>query len=152
MGMPGMMPGMMMPGMGMPGMMPGMGMGMPGMAGPGAAATPAAATAAGAAATPAAAAAPAAAPAVVSRFLLLENLVPPEEVDDTLEAEVKEECELHGPVVSVKVATLQAGEDVKLYVEFKEPQHAAAAAAKLHRRYFDGRIVSATVIRQEDLP
>ena len=103
-------------------------------------------------AVPAAAPAPApaaggesgATPAVVpSRVILMLNMVTPEQVDAELKLDVAEEAALHGPVESVQIHTADGG--VRVFVEFKSPEGAAAGRAAMHGRLFDGRTIEATL-------
>ena len=95
----------------------------------------------------AAAVGPPPAPAApISRTILLENLVGPEEVDDDLVGEIKEECEKYGKVEDVAMLPFdpkKPGEIVKAAVTFAAPSDAAKAITNLHRRYFGGRVISA---------
>ncbi|OEH76228.1 RNA recognition motif-containing protein [Cyclospora cayetanensis] len=72
-----------------------------------------------------------------SSVLLLTNTVAPEEVDDDLKEEMREECRRFGDVDAVQVEIIKG--DVRIFVAFKEAGAAAAAAPQLHGRWFGGR-------------
>jgi len=94
-----------------------------------------------------AAATPAAGPTVdssqPSRVIRMLNMVTPEQVDAELKLDVAEEAALHGPVESVQIHTADGA--VRVFVEFKTPQGAAAGSAAMHGRLFDGRTIEATL-------
>lgn len=80
------------------------------------------------------------------RLIVLSNMVAPGEVDDELPDEVKEECEnTCGPVEVVKVqdALLPSWPQVRVFVLFKQSEHAAKASALFHGRKFGERKISA---------
>lgn len=77
-----------------------------------------------------------------SNVLLLTNTVAPEEVDDDLKEEMKEECRRFGEIESVHVEITNG--DVRIFVGFKETAAAAAAAPQLHGRWFGGRQICVT--------
>ncbi|KAL8270245.1 hypothetical protein Esti_005804 [Eimeria stiedai] len=77
-----------------------------------------------------------------SSVLLLTNTVAPEEVDDDLKEEMREECRRYGEVDSVRVKIIK--NDVRIFVAFAETAGAAAAAPQLHGRWFGGRQIRVT--------
>jgi splicing factor 45 len=90
-----------------------------------------------------------------SRVVLLRNMVGPGEVDDELEAEVKEEAQAkYGPVRQVLIfecvqapgaAPVVSEEAVRIFVEFTDAASADRARAGLDSRFFGKRKVSATL-------
>ncbi|KAM3960428.1 poly(U)-binding-splicing factor hfp isoform 2-T2 [Aphomia sociella] len=91
-----------------------------------------------------------------SRTLLLANMVAAHEVDDALHHEIQEECAKWGRVQRLVIYNERQAEDddpahalVKIFVQFAEPDEAAAAAGALHGRYFGGRTVRAALYDQE---
>lgn len=100
--------------------------------------------------------APAPTPVAVSRTVLLENLVGPDEVDDELVGEIREECEKYGVVETVTMLPLETGKPggdiVRAAVTFAAPSDAAKAITNLHRRYFGGRVISAKVLAPSEQP
>ncbi|XP_063383361.1 poly(U)-binding-splicing factor half pint isoform X2 [Cydia fagiglandana] len=92
----------------------------------------------------------------VSRTVLLANMVAPEEVDEALHHEIQEECGKWGAVERLVIYNERQSEDddpahalVKIFVQFQNPDEAAAAAAALNGRYFGGRTVRAALYDQE---
>ncbi|KAK9881921.1 hypothetical protein WA026_018115 [Henosepilachna vigintioctopunctata] len=91
---------------------------------------------------------------VDSRVVILRNMVGPEEVDETLEEEIQEECSKFGAVERVivynEVQTEGNDDDVivKIFVEFLETKEAEAARDALNGRYFGGRMVRASLYDQ----
>lgn len=84
-----------------------------------------------------------------SRVLLLQNMVGPGEVDDSLEDETKEECGKYGIVNKCLIYEFPAKsvpeeEAVRIFVEFSLVESAERAAKDLDGRFFGGRIVRAT--------
>ena len=88
-------------------------------------------------------------PTTPTHVVLLRNMAGPGDVDDDLEAEVKEECATkYGPVEGVFVFECGPGsvpehEAVRIFVRFASVASAARAQADLHGRFFGGRAVSA---------
>ncbi|KAL3277262.1 hypothetical protein HHI36_012613 [Cryptolaemus montrouzieri] len=91
---------------------------------------------------------------VDSRVVILRNMVGPEEVDETLEEEIQEECSKFGAVERVIVynEVQSEGNDddviVKIFVEFLGTKEAEAARDALNGRYFGGRMVRASLYDQ----
>jgi len=83
------------------------------------------------------------------RILLLENLVPPGEVDEDLADEVKEECGRFGAVAEVKVHEVVKDRRVRAFVKFKDLEAGGRAMAALHGRFFGGRQVRAMPYNEE---
>nr|CCA22716.1 conserved hypothetical protein [Albugo laibachii Nc14] len=81
-----------------------------------------------------------------SRVILLQNMVTPDEVDDHLGSEVKEECsQKYGPVRNCIIyKVVSHPEAIRIFVEFENVQDADRAVAGLNGRFFGGRKVLAT--------
>jgi len=83
---------------------------------------------------------------VSARTLILSNLTAPNEIDDDLGEEVKEECEeLCGPVEAVEVKDAQPPHqpEVQVWVRFKTAVDADKAANLFHGRIFAQRRITA---------
>jgi poly(U)-binding-splicing factor PUF60 len=90
-----------------------------------------------------------------SKVVILRNMVGPEDVDESLEEEIQEECSKFGIVERVIIYKEKQTEDenfaeddesdviVKIFVEFSQSAEADRAKAALNGRYFGGRLVSA---------
>lgn len=84
-----------------------------------------------------------------SRVVLLRNMVTAEEVDDSLQEEITEECGRYGEVRRVVICQERQGEEtgasvvVHVFVEFGEESEAVKAQGSLHGRFFGGRRVVA---------
>jgi len=89
-----------------------------------------------------------------SRVCVLRNMVGPEDVDDTLEQEITDECSRYGPVNKVIIYTEKQGEDetgqeiVKIFVEFANSKGAEKSVETLNGRWFAGRMVKAELYDQ----
>ncbi|KAK9878448.1 hypothetical protein WA026_022088 [Henosepilachna vigintioctopunctata] len=83
-----------------------------------------------------------------SKVVLLKNMVGPGEVDDDLEPEVKEECNVkYGEVGSCIIHEIphdDPEEAVRIFVEFRRIESAIKAVVDLNGRFFGGRQVKAT--------
>ncbi|XP_013168450.1 PREDICTED: poly(U)-binding-splicing factor half pint [Papilio xuthus] len=91
-----------------------------------------------------------------SRTVLLRNMVSADEVDEALHHEIQEECSKWGRVERLVIYNERQSDDddpahahVKIFVQFAEPEEAAAAAAALDGRYFGGRTVRAALYDQD---
>jgi hypothetical protein len=90
-----------------------------------------------------------------SAVVLLKNMVTPEEVDETLQEEIGDECKKYGDVERVIIYQERQSEDddtdvvVKIFVEFKQPEAAQRAKDSLHGRFFGGNKVVAQLYDQE---
>ncbi|XP_063830299.1 poly(U)-binding-splicing factor half pint [Ostrinia nubilalis] len=91
-----------------------------------------------------------------SRTLLLCNMVSADEVDTALHHEIQEECSKWGRVERLVIYNERQSEDddpahanVKIFVQFADPDEARAAAGALHGRYFGGRTVRAALYDQD---
>jgi hypothetical protein len=77
------------------------------------------------------------------------------EVDNDLEPEVSEECSKYGRVVACKAITLPLAsqvrddEAVRIFVSFADTKAATTAATAMEGRFFGGRRVSATYVRED---
>ncbi|ODM94227.1 Poly(U)-binding-splicing factor half pint [Orchesella cincta] len=82
-----------------------------------------------------------------SPVIVLKNMVSPEDVDDSLQDEITEECNRYGTVERVIIYQEKQSEEedapvvVKIFVEFTNPNEAETAKASLNGRYFGGRRV-----------
>ncbi|KAL1500954.1 hypothetical protein ABEB36_006366 [Hypothenemus hampei] len=91
---------------------------------------------------------------VDSRVVILRNMVGPEDVDETLQDEIQEECSKFGQVERVIIYNEKQNEDddndviVKIFVEFFETPEAEKARDALNGRYFGGRMVQASLYDQ----
>lgn len=92
---------------------------------------------------------------VESVVLLLRNMVTHEEVDESLQEEIEEECNKYGKVENVIIYQERQSEEedaevqVKIFVEFSKHEEVKQAKASLDGRFFGGRTVSAIVYDQE---
>lgn len=84
-------------------------------------------------------------------------MVGPEDVDETLQEEIQDECTKFGAVEQViiyKEKQTDSEEDsdddviVKIFVEFSLPTETIKARDALHGRYFGGRLVEAQIYDQ----
>ncbi|CAH1173552.1 unnamed protein product [Phaedon cochleariae] len=92
---------------------------------------------------------------VDTRVVILRNMVGPEEVDETLQEEIQEECSKFGSVERVIIYNEKQSEEdddsdviVKIFVEFTETREAETARDALNGRYFGGRMVRAALYDQ----
>lgn len=79
-------------------------------------------------------------------------MVGPGEVDNTLEAETKEECSKYGRVracVVVEFRNLPENEAVRTFVEFEEQESAIRAYKDMNRRFFGGRQIAAAFFDED---
>lgn len=80
----------------------------------------------------------------VSRCLVLDNLVDPGDVDESLTSEVAEECSSYGIVERVWVEVVDGR--VRVHVLFVDSVTSFIAQKRLHGRRFAGRSVAASFI------
>ncbi|XP_011882392.1 PREDICTED: poly(U)-binding-splicing factor half pint isoform X2 [Vollenhovia emeryi] len=92
---------------------------------------------------------------VESRVVILRNMVAPEDVDETLQEEIQDECSKFGVVVRVIIYKERQSEEdenaeviVKIFVEFAEMNEAERARDSLNGRYFGGRLVKGELYDQ----
>ncbi|CAB0005642.1 unnamed protein product [Nesidiocoris tenuis] len=92
---------------------------------------------------------------VESRVVILRNMVAPEDVDESLQEEIQEECTKYGTVDRVIIYNEKQSEDddnpdiiVKIFVEFSKMREAEAAQESLNGRFFGGRRVKAELYDQ----
>ncbi|XP_058465388.1 poly(U)-binding-splicing factor half pint [Malaya genurostris] len=89
-----------------------------------------------------------------SKVVILRNMVGPEDVDETLQEEIQDECGKYGIVERVIIYKERQSEGdyaeddntdviVKIFVEFSQATEADKACEALHGRYFAGRLVKA---------
>lgn len=81
-----------------------------------------------------------------SRVLILENIVGPGEVDESLDEEIGIECSKFGEVLSVLIFEVTEKEyppdkAVRVFVEFDTQVAADKALQELNGRYFGGRSI-----------
>jgi len=85
--------------------------------------------------------------------MVLYNMVNPDQVDDTLEEEITEECGKYGQVKNVVIYTeppsQQSAAIVKIFVMFATHHHCNSAITNLNGRYFGGRTIQALHFPQE---
>ncbi|XP_008546008.1 poly(U)-binding-splicing factor half pint isoform X2 [Microplitis mediator] len=92
---------------------------------------------------------------VESRVVILRNMVAPEDVDETLQEEIQDECSKFGVVKRVIIYNERQSEDdedaeviVKIFVEFSQMSEAERARDSLNGRYFGGRLVKGELYDQ----
>ncbi|XP_030380406.1 poly(U)-binding-splicing factor half pint isoform X2 [Scaptodrosophila lebanonensis] len=92
-----------------------------------------------------------------SRVIILRNMVGPEDVDETLQEEIQEECSKFGTVSRVIIFNEKQTENedddeaeiiVKIFVEFSACNEAVRGKDALHGRFFGGRRVVAELYDQ----
>ncbi|XP_059225487.1 poly(U)-binding-splicing factor half pint isoform X3 [Stomoxys calcitrans] len=92
-----------------------------------------------------------------SRVIILRNMVGPEDVDETLQEEIQEECSKFGTVIRVIIFNEKQTENedddeaeiiVKIFVEFSLAAEADRGKDALHGRFFGGRRVIAELYDQ----
>lgn len=85
-----------------------------------------------------------------SKVIMLRNMVGPNEVDDELEPEVKEECNRkYGEVVTVHIVEMPnvtPEETVRIFVEFTRIESAIKALVDLNGRFFGGELTQRVVV------
>ncbi|KAJ1525764.1 hypothetical protein ONE63_008969 [Megalurothrips usitatus] len=94
---------------------------------------------------------------VESRVVILRNMVEPEDVDETLQEEIQDECSKYGIVERVIIYNERQSEEedddaeviVKIFVEFSQMREAESARDGLDGRFFGGRKVIATLYDQD---
>ncbi|XP_018909855.1 poly(U)-binding-splicing factor half pint isoform X2 [Bemisia tabaci] len=94
---------------------------------------------------------------VESRVVILRNMVGPEDVDETLQEEIQDECSKYGLVQRVIIYNEKQSEEVddhnaevivKIFVEFSQMREAENARDALNGRFFGGRLVKAELYDQ----
>lgn len=92
-----------------------------------------------------------------SKVIILRNMVGPEDVDETLQEEIQEECTKFGTVSRVIIFNEKQTENeddeeaeiiVKIFVEFSNASEAIRGRNALHERFFGGRRVTAELYDQ----
>ncbi|GMR58842.1 hypothetical protein PMAYCL1PPCAC_29037, partial [Pristionchus mayeri] len=83
-----------------------------------------------------------------SSVVLLKNMVTPDDIDEFLEGEIREECGKFGAVSEVVIASDPAAGSAKVFVRFSDPTEAEAAKQSLDKRFFAGRSIIATIYDQ----
>ncbi|XP_043468403.1 poly(U)-binding-splicing factor half pint isoform X3 [Leptopilina heterotoma] len=92
---------------------------------------------------------------VESRVVILRNMVAPEDVDESLQEEIQDECSKFGVVEHVIIYNERQSEDdedaeviVKIFVAFSQMSEAERARDSLNGRYFGGRMVKGELYDQ----
>ncbi|KAI5706233.1 hypothetical protein M8J75_006144 [Diaphorina citri] len=91
---------------------------------------------------------------VESRVVILRNMVGPEDVDESLQEEIQDECGKYGQVEKVVIYNEKQSDDeaseviVKIFVSFSKMQEAEYARDALNGRFFAGRMVRAELYDQ----
>eukprot|EP00080_Pristionchus_pacificus_P014924 PDM74944.1 RNA binding protein [Pristionchus pacificus] len=83
-----------------------------------------------------------------SSVVLLKNMVTPDDIDEFLEGEIREECGKFGNVSEVVIASDPTAGVAKVFVRFNDPTEAEAAKQSLDKRFFAGRSIIATIYDQ----
>jgi len=89
-----------------------------------------------------------------SRVIILRNMVGPEDVDETLQEEITDECSKYGNVERVVIYQEKQSEEedaeviVKIFVEFTAGSGAEKARDSLNGRFFGGRMVRSDIYDQ----
>jgi len=87
-----------------------------------------------------------------TRVVLLRNMVGRGQVDDELEAETAEECAKYGKVLRCVVheaSNCSDAEAVRIFVHFSDLSSALKAVKDLSGRFFAGRVVKASYIKED---
>jgi half-pint family poly-U binding splicing factor len=87
--------------------------------------------------------------------IVLTNMVSPDEdLDDTLQLDVYEECKKHGTVTQVVIyvdkavkqpESAETRDEIKIFVKYQDEKSAMSAISNLNSRYFGGRQISASI-------
>ncbi|EYC27668.1 hypothetical protein Y032_0008g12 [Ancylostoma ceylanicum] len=88
-----------------------------------------------------------------TKVLMLTNMVGPDEVDDELEPEIRDEMAKYGQVASVIIHKLDGVSDdvaVRIFVEFTNVAQAIKAFVVMNGRFFGGRSVAASFYNVDD--
>uniref|UniRef100_A0A0N4XJ59 Splicing factor 45 n=1 Tax=Nippostrongylus brasiliensis TaxID=27835 RepID=A0A0N4XJ59_NIPBR len=88
-----------------------------------------------------------------TKVLMLTNMVGPDEVDDELEPEIREEMAKYGQVASVVIHKMEGVSDelaVRIFVEFTNVAQAIKAFVVMNGRFFGGRSVAASFYSLDD--
>ncbi|XP_065203646.1 poly(U)-binding-splicing factor half pint [Planococcus citri] len=92
---------------------------------------------------------------VESKVVILRNMVGPEDVDESLQEEIQDECSKYGNVERVIIYNEKQSEEddddviVKIFVEFSAMSEAEKAKDALGGRFFAGRVVKAELYEQQ---
>jgi len=82
-----------------------------------------------------------------TRVMLLKKMVLPEEVDEYLQQEVKEECEKYGPVLDVTIVQVRG--EIRIFVRYQNMDDATKARGVFDKRWFNGRQIEAVPYDEE---
>jgi len=85
---------------------------------------------------------------IPTTILLLENMVTIQEVDDTLQEEVKQECSKYGRILSCIIHTIN--DDVKIFVQFENQSSSVLAFKEMNGRFFGGKRIDALFYNEND--
>ena len=86
---------------------------------------------------------------IPTTILLLENMVTIQEVDDTLQEEVKQECSKYGRILSCIIHTT-INDDVKIFVQFENQSSSVLAFKEMNGRFFGGKRIDALFYNEND--
>ncbi|KAK5967189.1 G-patch domain protein [Trichostrongylus colubriformis] len=89
-----------------------------------------------------------------TKVLMLTNMVGPDEVDDELEPEIREEMAKYGQVASVVIHKMDGVSDdvaVRIFVEFTNIAQAIKAFVVMNGRFFGGRSMACESLRVEQV-
>uniref|UniRef100_A0AC35UH42 Poly(U)-binding-splicing factor PUF60 n=1 Tax=Rhabditophanes sp. KR3021 TaxID=114890 RepID=A0AC35UH42_9BILA len=85
---------------------------------------------------------------IKSSVVVLRNMVTPDEVDDNLDLEIREELSKFGKIDDIKFFKEPETDNIRIFVMFKEASEAVNAKEQLDKRYFGGRTISAGIYDQ----
>lgn len=83
-----------------------------------------------------------------SSVIVLRNMVTPDDIDEYLEGEIREECSKFGTVIDVVIAKFASSGTVKIFVKFADSMQVDRAKASLDGRFFGGNTVKAEAYDQ----
>uniref|UniRef100_A0A183GVN2 RRM domain-containing protein n=1 Tax=Heligmosomoides polygyrus TaxID=6339 RepID=A0A183GVN2_HELPZ len=89
----------------------------------------------------------------INSAAFFQNMVGPDEVDDELEPEIREEMTKYGQVASVMIHKMDGASDelaVRIFVEFTNVAQAIKAFVVMNGRFFGGRSVAASFYSLDD--
>ncbi|KAF1770321.1 hypothetical protein GCK72_002139 [Caenorhabditis remanei] len=83
-----------------------------------------------------------------SSVIVLRNMVTPDDIDEYLEEEIREECGKYGSVQDVVIANFASSGLVKIFVKYADSLQVDRAKAALDGRFFGGNTVKAEAYDQ----
>ncbi|EGT38493.1 hypothetical protein CAEBREN_09163 [Caenorhabditis brenneri] len=83
-----------------------------------------------------------------SSVIVLRNMVTPDDIDEYLEGEIREECGKFGTVLDVVIANFASSGVVKIFVKYADSMQVDRAKAALDGRFFGGNSVKAEAYDQ----